>query len=149
MTDKQNNFAVIALAVVAGLAIIASLVMGLQKLKVEEYAGAYTPPSGNTIDLMDELSTTTKTTMPVLALARNTSRLYAAFVNDSDTVMYLYFATTTFSNPSAASTTVGINKGIRLNANGGSYEILPENLFIGEVWVTSTASGKKLLITSQ
>ena len=58
------------------------------------------------------------------ALAENTGRNYALFVNDSDTIMYLGIGVAAVSL-----------KGIRLNANGGSYEMSEAtgNLFIDAV----------------
>lgn len=63
-------------------------------------------------------------------LATNTARIYAAIVNDCSSVVYLGFN----GNPAI------INSGIRLNANGGSYEINEQNLYIGAISGTSTAS---------
>lgn len=67
------------------------------------------------------------------ALAANTSRKYAVFVNDSDEAIYLGLG--------AAAV---LNKGIRLNASGGSYEINALNLFTGIVYAICT-SGNKIL----
>jgi len=58
----------------------------------------------------------------------------------------LFIFLRSFANASTASTTVNINEGIRINANGGSYEILPENMYQGPVWATSTAGGKNILL---
>lgn len=46
------------------------------------------------------------------ALAADAARIYALFVNDSDVVMYL-----------AVATSAAVNAGVRLNANGGSWEM--------------------------
>lgn len=45
-------------------------------------------------------------------LAANANRSYALIINDSDTAQYLAFGTTAV-----------VNTGVRINANGGSYEI--------------------------
>jgi hypothetical protein len=73
-----------------------------------------------------------------LALAANRKRAYALFINDSDTVIYLSFG------PSAVA-----NSGIRLNANGGSYEMEGNTLWRGVVnaILASAGSSKKLLVT--
>lgn len=70
-------------------------------------------------------------------LAANASRRYALFVNDSDTTMYL-----------ALGAAAAVNTGIRLNANGGSYEMteLAGNLYRGAVNVYC-ANNKVLLVT--
>jgi hypothetical protein len=72
------------------------------------------------------------------ALAANTSRLYALFINDSDETIYLKLG--------AAAV---LNAGIRLNANGGSYEMSAGqgNLYTGVVNGICTSGGKKLLVT--
>jgi len=52
-------------------------------------------------------------------LAANDNRKYAAIVNDSDTTIYL-----------ALGANAVLNQGIRLNANGGAYEVLLADLNI-------------------
>lgn len=72
------------------------------------------------------------------ALAANASRVYAMFVNDSDEAIYLKLGA------SAA-----MNTGIRLNANGGSYEMSAAlgNLYRGAVNAICSSGSKKLLVT--
>ncbi len=65
-----------------------------------------------------------------LVIDSNILRKYLILVNDSDTNMYLNLGT------EAAET----NKGIRLNANGGSYEINLTNPFTGPVHVYCSAA---------
>jgi hypothetical protein len=74
----------------------------------------------------------------VLALPKNEVRRYAAFINDSDTTVYLSFGTPAI-----------LNKGIRLNANGGTYEMFSGrgNLYKGDIYVISSVTGKNLLVT--
>jgi len=62
----------------------------------------------------------------------NNSRKYAIFVNDSDEIIYL----------SLGSAAV-MNKGIRLNANGGAYEI-KDGFFSGVVYGICTSGSKNL-----
>jgi uncharacterized protein (DUF39 family) len=69
-----------------------------------------------------------------LVLARNPARNYAAFVNDSDTVMYLALGAAAVKN-----------KGIRLNANGGSLEFTAVNLYKGPVYAIHAGAGDKIL----
>jgi len=91
-------------------------------------------------DVEQTVATTTADTNPIQVLSTKTSRQYALIQNDSDTSVYLALG---------ASTTAAVNEGIRLNANGGSYEINELNLYTGEIWATSSASNKKLLITEK
>ncbi len=81
----------------------------------------------------DNISVNTSSTM---VLPPRASRRYAVIVNDSDETIYL---------------TRGVNavlrKGIRLNAGGGSYEIKPENLFLGQVNAICASGGKILTIS--
>lgn len=103
--------------------------------------------TGGAVNYLSSVSTqsATNTTAlwPVKILSGNTGRTYAQITNDSDTAVYLYFGT--FTDPSAASTSAKVNQGIRLNATGGTYEITDQNLYVGEIWASSTASSKKIL----
>jgi len=71
------------------------------------------------------------------ALAANTARLYALFINDSDTTIYLKLGAA-----------AALNQGIRLNANGGSYEMHPgaQNVYTGAIYAIQGASGTKNLL---
>ena len=71
-----------------------------------------------------------------VALAANEARANAVFVNDSSEVIYL-------SRGNAAV----IGRGIRLNANGGSYEIDASNLFVGVVNGIATGAGSNLTVS--
>ena len=76
-------------------------------------------------------------TTSTLVLASNSDRLHALFVNDSDTTIYLKLG--------AAAV---LNEGIRLNANGGAYEINWTNLFTGAVYgIHGSAGTKKVIVT--
>ena len=70
-------------------------------------------------------------------LAANADRVYALFVNDADEAIYLKLG-------SAAA----MNTGIRLNANGGSYEMSSAlgNLYGGAVNAICASGGKVLLV---
>ena len=75
-------------------------------------------------------------TTSVVALAANDDRLYAKFVNDSDTIVYLNIGGTAVAN-----------KGVRLNANGGEFEMyVGKNLGRGTVSAISSAASKNLLV---
>lgn len=69
------------------------------------------------------------------AVAENAEREYLLLVNDSDTAIYLAFGT--------AAT---VNSGVRLNANGGSFEMsrLLGNLTQAQVNAISSVTSKKL-----
>ena len=71
-----------------------------------------------------------------LVLAANESRVNAVFVNDSSEVIYL-------SRGNAAV----VGRGIRLNANGGSYEIDASNLFVGAINGIATGAGSNLTVS--
>lgn len=72
-----------------------------------------------------------------LALPANANRKYASFQNDSDTTIYLMI-----------SGSAVLNQGIRLNPNGGSYEMSPAtgNLDTRAVNAISSAAAKNLLV---
>jgi hypothetical protein len=68
-------------------------------------------------------------------LPDNPFRSYALLVNDSDTDIYI----------SLGGTAV-VNKGIRINASGGAYEINSTNLYKGRFSAISSAADKTLLV---
>ena len=68
-------------------------------------------------------------------LAANSDRKAAIFINDSDETIYL-----------ARGSTAAMNQGIRLNANGGSFEINATNLYTGVVTAICASGGKNLCI---
>ncbi len=71
-------------------------------------------------------------------LASNANRLYALFINDSDTTVYLNLGGT-----------AAANTGIRLNALGGAYEMSKKagNLYTGVVTGISSADSKVICVT--
>ena len=70
-----------------------------------------------------------------LIIAANPKRKYAAIVNDSDEEIYLGLGEAAV-----------MNAGIRLNANGGSYEITNDNIFKGVINAICASGGKILTI---
>lgn len=68
-------------------------------------------------------------------LASNASRKFAIFINDSDETIYLNL-----------SGTAVMNEGIRLNANGGSYEINLNNLYTGAITGICSSGTKNLTV---
>ena len=98
----------------------------------EEYLGDYLP--GDSV----AGSVVTTSTLPTRVLERNSGRRYAAITNDGTENVYLYLQN--FSSAVAASSVVKRNQGIRLNANGGSYEIVNDNLMLVDVWVSTTSA---------
>lgn len=77
-------------------------------------------------------------TSSTAVLSANSARRYALFINDSDTTMYLNLGGT-----------AAANKGIRLNANGGNYEMTAGrgNVYQGAITVICSATPKTLLVT--
>lgn len=88
------------------------------------FASATCTPDGKTIG---------SSSTPVLAA--NDDRKTATFVNDSDEVIYL-----------SKSATAVMNKGIRLNAAGGVYEINQTNLYLGVVSAICASGSKNLCV---
>jgi len=78
------------------------------------------------------LSASTATTVD----AKDQYRRYMVICNDSDTVVYL-----------AIGTTPNLNQGIRLNANGGTYEIDDDNFT--DLTVKAITAGASKRITYQ
>jgi len=141
---------VIAVAVVATGLILADL------FKVKNEALGF-PSGSNVLDSMTHYTTSTGSydaAVPVKILTRNNERLYALIQNNSDTNIYLYFPTgllaynfselaTGYTSATSSITTL---EGLVKIVPSGSYEILPENMWIGEIWATSTAVSKNINI---
>jgi hypothetical protein len=70
------------------------------------------------------------------ALAANASRKYALIVNDSANAIYIFLGATAV-----------LNQGIRLNANGGSYEINETNLYTGIITTITTVASQNVIVT--
>jgi hypothetical protein len=79
-------------------------------------------------------SAVTVSTSNTTVLARNTGRQYAVIVNDGANPVYLSLGGTAVAN-----------SGIRLNAQGGSFEITNENLFGGVI--NGIATGGSSVVT--
>mgnify|MGYP001614708404 FL=1 len=79
----------------------------------------------------------------VLVLASNNARAYALITNDSDTVIYLDFKATLGGSSAGAMLAL---QGIRLNANGGSFEISWYNLWQGAIYALTSVAAKNLQV---
>ena len=102
------------------------------------YAGTATGDSGDNITIHQSRVDVAATSTAVIAASSN--RKYIIFVNDSDTVMYLSFG-------GAA----GLYTGVRVNANGGSYEMGLGfgNNFTGAVYAIHGGTGTKRLLINE
>lgn len=82
-------------------------------------------------------TTASVTTASGTVLAANTGRVYALIINDSDTTIYLKIGATAVAS-----------QGIRLNANGGSYEIGHAwgNLTHQAIYGIHAGTGTKMLL---
>ena len=78
------------------------------------------------------------TTGSAIVLAPNRNRSYALLINDSDTIIYLMKGKTAVAH-----------RGIRLNAEGGSYEISSVNLYKGEIAAIHAGAGNKVLLVNE
>ena len=92
--------------------------------------------------------TTTAGGLPALVLARNTGRSVADIcsLNSNATTTWLYFQN--FASPTAANATVVPNKGYGL-LPGQCYAIRGSNLYITDVWASSTVANQTLTTVSQ
>ena len=97
----------------------------------EVSVAAYTTPTHTAVNVI---------TSSGAVLAANANRKYALLVNDSDTTIYIKL------NAAAV-----VNQGIRLNANGGSYEMstLFGNLYTGAIYGIHGGSGNKAILIVQ
>lgn len=110
---------------------------------IESTGDTYFLSQADTWIIVSNTTTVTHTTATIgvasgVALAANANRTSALFINDSDTTIYLKVG--------AAAV---LNEGIRLNANGSSYEMSKNygNLDTRVIYAISSAATKKLLVT--
>ncbi len=89
------------------------------------------PLSERAVHLNKNLTTTQEEIVP-----NNPERRYCLLVNDSDSTAYI-----SLGIPAVA------NQGIRINANGGSYEINLTNPFSGQIYAVSIGTTKRMMIT--
>ena len=80
-----------------------------------------------------EVAVETGTTV---VLAANPARADAVFVNNSNQPIYL-----------ARGNDAVLNTGIRLNANGGIYEINRDNIFLGAINAIAQGGSKSLTVS--
>ena len=94
-------------------------------------ADAYTTPAHTAVNV---------TTTTGAVLAANANRLYALLVNDSDTVIYIKLGAAAVAN-----------QGIRLNADGGNYEMsaMLGNLYTGAINGIHAGTGNKVLMMTE
>lgn len=84
----------------------------------------------NTLDKSKNINSTSTS-----ILSTNATRFFASFVNDSNETIYLSLGASAV-----------MNQGIRLNADGGSFEINETNLYIGPVSAICSSGGKRLTV---
>lgn len=91
-------------------------------------ADPYTTPTHTAVNV---------TTVTGVVLAANANRRYALLVNDSDTVIYIMLGAAAVAN-----------QGIRINANGGNYEmsLMLGNLYTGAINGIHAGVGDKALL---
>lgn len=95
--------------------------------------GAGTQLMGSIIPTHTSVSIGTSSTS---VIAANANRKYILLVNDSDTTIYISL------NGAAAN-----GQGIRLNANGGSYELGPDRIVKIAITAINSVGTKNLLVT--
>lgn len=112
----------------------------------ESEIGFASVASTNIFDTFSSANATTTsgdtTSKGLKILGKNLNRQYARICNESTAIVWLSFATGT------ADITAEKNKGARLNSSAvgdNCFEILPENLYRGEVRATSSAAGSNVI----
>lgn len=132
-----------AIALTGAFAVVLIVAVSLSLNRGEQILGGGTTDNSFSSGEMSNAATSTGSNLvPVRILDQNGDRRYARIMNDSDTKIYFYFGN--FDSGLAASTTVTLTKGMALAA-GGSYEINPNNLYLGQIWATSTAASKSII----
>jgi len=104
-----------------------------QGRSLQPLSGASDP---NVIDAPTNTAVSVKSSTSTTVLPLDTGRRYAVIVNDSANTIWLKLG-------SAATA----NSGIRLNANGGAYEINEMNLYKGIITAIASSSTSTLTVT--
>lgn len=89
-------------------------------------------------------TTNTSSTISTTAssiLSGDSGRTYVSIVNDGGNNVYLHFI--------ATSTGVTAQNGIRLNANGGSFEIDQNNSYTGQIYAITQSGTSTLTIVNK
>jgi len=87
------------------------------------------------VDIRAENGSVIVGTSSIRILSENNRRVYALITNDSSNTVYL-----------SLGSEACMNKGIRLTATGGSFEINKDNLFKGKISGISSASSTVLVV---
>ena len=88
------------------------------------------PVTNSSVDVSASTST--------LVLASNVGRVYAAIVNNSANSIWISLGAAAVAN-----------KGILLNANGGSYEINPNNMYVGNIYAIASSTTSTVTIVEK
>jgi len=113
------------------VALVANAGVEIGDVAVASVNGAYATPTHSVVAVAAATS---------VALAANANRKYALLINDSDTTIYVKLGAAAVAN-----------QGVRLNANGGSYEMsnLSGNLYIGAINAIHGGTGNKVLLVTE
>lgn len=136
MENKNRKSEIVTLGILLALVLGLGVVIGLQFTTDYQSAGANSFNRFTEVETSSSVTVASSTSTEILG--KNTGRIYAAIVNDGDTDVYLSLGGTAVAG-----------EGIRLNANGGTYEINPDNLFIGAVNGIATSSPSSVTIIEQ
>lgn len=124
-----------SVTLVVGKDVAFRVVQGLPATKLTDKDGAdISPMEDNVLDATPTNDKADVATTTTAIIAANTARGYACLVNLSDTRVDLGFGANAVAN-----------KGISLNANGGSYEITRQNMFRGAVNGIHAGTGTKIV----
>ena len=138
-------------ALLVALVVIAFSIFTRKQAVPDPVAGAsFSAPGFNQWNTSVMNTTSTLGSFMQIVLPRNNSRIYALIQNTSNSDIFIY--PSNFADHAAAEKqgfAVGASKGIRVTANGGAYEIVPENLFQGDIWVASTTATGSLILTTE
>jgi hypothetical protein len=96
-----------------------------------DLTGAYTTPTHTAVNVA---------TATTAIIAANANRKYLLLVNDSDTPIWIKLGANAVAN-----------QGIRINANGGSYEMSAKqgNLYLGAVNGIHASTGNKVMLVTE
>lgn len=120
--------------------IISAVVASVVAVAIASVTGSDSSKRLGSVDLNRFITAPTNTnvscdTSSTLAVATSTGRKYFAIVNDGATAVYLGLGKAAV-----------LNKGIRLNATGGTFEMNPNVMFSGAIYCISSAASNATII---
>ncbi len=139
MKKPKNWFITLIILLVGGGGYVAN----------DQLSGGGQESSFNKIDAVIRFATNTDTVLPVKLLDLDSQRRYVHIKNEGAEDVYLY-TTTSDTTLLSAQVSFGKKDGILLKKEASTtnsvFELKPENMIYGHIWVSSTTIAGKIIV---